>query len=174
MATPLRLDLIRIIGIVLEGIFYGESHLGLLLVSLNFTPITGMFVTLLYDLTVILVKRAKERKRGICRQPIFPTSLILLVVITGVRIICFNILSILLIIELLQHLVGSLLEVIVALVPPRSASYCLVAGEFTHAEKYFMGVHNPFNITSAAFYIATLVISEWFLVRFWTFLSGLT
>jgi hypothetical protein len=57
-----------------------------------------MFIPLLYDLTVILVERAKERKQGIFRQPTFLTSLILLVTITGVRMICFDILSVFLII----------------------------------------------------------------------------
>jgi hypothetical protein len=59
--------------------------------------------------------------------------------------------------------------VVVAFVPTRRVSYCLEAGELTHAEKYFIAVHNPFNIASAAFYMATLLISEWFLVRFGRF-----
>ncbi|KDR67638.1 hypothetical protein GALMADRAFT_146924 [Galerina marginata CBS 339.88] len=127
MSNALRLDLIRIIGIVLEGLFY------------------GIFLTLLYDLTVILVERAKERRRGIFRQPTFPTSLSLLVVITG-------------------HLVCSTIEVSTAFVLPRDVSYCLQPGDTTPAEKYFLAVHNPFNISSAAFFIATLLIGEWFLI----------
>lgn len=56
-----------------------------------------------------------------------------------------------------------------AFIPPRHVSYCVEAGELTHAEKYFMAVHNPFNLASAAFYMATLLIGEWFLVRFGRF-----